>query len=85
MFATNFILGSSDMSTKQANANAELASQIVAALQKANYLASNGTEAVMTLLTSKAAKAGEWRTLLEQQIVTSTSVTADDATSNQGT
>lgn len=70
------------MSNKPATANAELAAQIVVALQKANYLAPDGTETVMTLLTSKTAKAGEWRALLEQQIAISTSIAPDDATPN---
>lgn len=53
-------------------ANEELAAQIVAALQTAEFITGSDMGAVSALLTTGNAKAGDWRRLLEKNLPTTT-------------
>jgi uncharacterized membrane protein YebE (DUF533 family) len=50
------------------SANSTLAAQIVAAMQAEGLIGNTECAETMALLTTKSAKSGEWRALLEKQL-----------------
>lgn len=53
-------------------ANAALATQIVTALQEANFIEGCDAPLASALLTTETAKAGDWRQLLEKKLAPTT-------------
>ncbi|UOQ69467.1 hypothetical protein [Hymenobacter volaticus] len=66
------------------DANSELAARIVAAMGVAGLIGTADEAEIMAMLTTKPAKTGEWRALLEKQLNAFPTISSSHASPDQG-